>query len=49
MRRWGIAASAAGPLADAIDHVRAVGPDIAQATLDGVCGTCRAAIGATDE
>ncbi len=41
VRRWGIEASAARPLVEAIDHVRAHGPDIARSTLDGVCGTGR--------
>lgn len=49
VRRWGLASAGVEKLAEAIDHVRAVGPDIAQATLDGVCGTCRAGIGAVDE
>ena len=38
VRRYGIEASGVGPLADAIDYVRAHGPDVAPATLDGVCG-----------
>ena len=42
VRRWGIAATGVGTMAEAIDHVRAHGPDIAPASLDGLCGTCRA-------
>lgn len=48
VRRYGVGASNAGPIVDAADHVRAHGPDVAPATLDGICGTCRAAIGTTE-
>lgn len=41
VERWGIEATGLGRLVDAIDHVRAHGPSIAPATLDGLCGTCR--------
>lgn len=44
VRRWGIAATGVGPLADAIDHVRAHGPEFAPAHLDGLCGTCKRSI-----
>lgn len=44
VRRYGVAASAAGPLAQAIEYVRENGPDIAPASLDGVCGSCKRAI-----
>lgn len=40
VRRYGVEASAAGPLAEAIDHVREHGPDVAAAALDGICGAC---------
>ena len=46
VRRWGIEATSIGRLADAIDHVREHGPDMAPATLDGLCGTCRRGIAA---
>ncbi len=44
VRRYGVAASAAGPLAAAIEHVREHGPDVAEASLDGLCGTCGRAV-----
>jgi len=46
VRRYGVSASAnAGPLAEAVEYVRENGPDVATATLDGLCGTCRGPIG----
>ena len=45
VRRYGIAASPnASPLVAAADYVRAHGPDVAQASLDGLCGTCKRAV-----
>ena len=41
VRRYGVAASAAGPLVEAAAHVRQHGPEVGQATIEGVCGTCR--------
>lgn len=41
VRRYGTAASAAGPLVDAARYVEEHGPDVAQATLEGICGTCK--------
>lgn len=46
VRRYGVAASAAGPLVAAAEHVREHGPDVAPATIDGVCGTCRREVAA---
>ena len=40
VRRYGVAASAAGPLVEAAEYVREHGPDVAHATLHGLCGTC---------
>ena len=47
VRRYGVAASAAGPLVEAADHVREHGPDVAQATIEGLCGTCSRPVGAS--
>ena len=44
VRRWGVQATGVKPLADAIDYVRENGPDIAPASLDGICGTCSRAV-----
>ena len=41
VRRWGTAATGTSALAAAIDHVREHGPDVAPASLDGICGTCK--------
>lgn len=46
VRRYGVAASAAGPLVEAADHVREHGPEVAQATIEGICGTCRREVAA---
>lgn len=41
VRRYGVGASAnAQPLVEAVDWVRAHGPDVAPSTLEGVCGSC---------
>lgn len=47
VRRWGIEATGVGPLAEAIDYVREHGPDMAPATLDGLCGTCKRSLSVT--
>ena len=42
IQRYGVGASPnASPLASAIEYVREHGPDVAQSTLDGLCGTCK--------
>lgn len=43
IRRYGIEASAAGPLVEAADFVREHGPAVALADLGGICGVGRAA------
>lgn len=46
VRRWGVAASAAGPLAEAVRHVDAHGPEFAAADLAGLCA-CGSALPTT--
>ena len=41
VRRYGLDTPGIRPMAAAIDHVREHGPDVVQATIDGLCGTCK--------
>ena len=44
VKRYGVAASVAGPLVEAARYVEEHGPDVAAASIEGICGTCRRAV-----
>ena len=44
VRRWGLEATGMSEMAQAIDDLRELGPEVAPATTDGLCGTCKSPI-----